>query len=75
MRRTMLPRSVHRVRCLLLGHEWLTQATPHRLWLLCDRCGYETSGWSIDRPPIRPNPGPPMVPHADASANELAGRL
>ena len=35
------------VGCLLLGHDDMMVRTPDRLWLRCQHCARDTSGWTI----------------------------
>ncbi len=35
------------IKCLLLGHDDSMVRAPERLWLRCDHCGRETSGWTL----------------------------
>jgi hypothetical protein len=37
------------MRCFLLGHDDSMVRAPERLWLRCEHCGRETSGWTLAR--------------------------
>ncbi len=41
---------VHRQSCAIRGHDLLFRFEPRRLSLRCVHCGWESSGWVIDRP-------------------------
>jgi hypothetical protein len=36
------------IRCFLLGHDDLMVRAPERLWLRCEHCDRETSGWTLE---------------------------
>ncbi len=37
------------LRCLVLGHDDTIVRAPERLFVRCDHCGRETSGWTLTR--------------------------
>ena len=41
---------VHRGWCAIRGHELLLRFEPRRISLSCAECGWESPGWSLDRP-------------------------
>ena len=41
---------VHRGLCAMHGHDLFLHFEPHRLSLRCVGCGWESSGWALDRP-------------------------
>jgi hypothetical protein len=41
---------VHRGLCAIHGHDLFLHFEPHRLSLRCVGCGWESSGWALDRP-------------------------
>ena len=41
---------VHRGLCAMRGHDLILHREPCRLSLRCVQCGWESSGWLIDRP-------------------------
>ena len=41
---------VHRGLCAMHGHDLLLHFEPRRLALLCVNCGWESAGWTFDRP-------------------------
>ena len=45
---------VSRFVCGLGGHELLLHAEPGKLSLRCMSCAYETPGWAIKEPNVRP---------------------
>ena len=36
--------------CLIVGHDDLVRRSSSRMFLECERCGRETSGWTIGSP-------------------------
>jgi hypothetical protein len=40
----------HRTLCAMRGHDLFFHFEPRRLSLRCIDCGWESSGWTIDRP-------------------------
>ena len=44
------------LRCLLMGHDDRLARSPARLWLLCDHCGRETTGWQLGPLAVRASP-------------------
>ena len=41
---------VHRGLCAMRGHDLFLHREPRRLSLRCFHCGWESTGWTIDRP-------------------------
>ena len=41
---------VHRRVCAMRGHGLILHFEPRRLFLRCVDCGWESSGWMIERP-------------------------
>jgi hypothetical protein len=44
----------HRLLCSVTGHTLMLAFERHRLLLRCDHCGYESPGWEIGPPALRP---------------------
>ena len=72
--------------CAMNGHDLILHFEPRRLSLQCVDCGWESSGWMIDRPrfsstidrPVRrdvmPHVEPPRVPLSAADRSRRACR-
>jgi hypothetical protein len=43
-------RVIHRVGCLVRGHELVLDFDPQLLALRCLACGYRTKGWALNGP-------------------------
>ena len=44
----------HQLLCGVTGHTLMLAFERHRLLLRCDNCGYESPGWEIGHPALRP---------------------
>jgi hypothetical protein len=64
---------VHQRLCAMRGHDLVLHFEPHRVSLRCVDCGWDSSGWLIDRPRFGPSQSIDRRPAQEQTASVTLG--